>query len=71
MGAAQLANQHGHELAPSGETRACRSAWCSFTAFSKSPREKSFNTCEKMLHTLFMGLSLLALNWFLVEPNPA
>jgi hypothetical protein len=33
--------------------RACRSALCSFTAFSNSPREKSFNTCEKMLHTLY------------------
>jgi hypothetical protein len=25
------------------------------TAFSKSPRENSFNTCEKMLHTLYIG----------------
>src|SRR5665647_1372792 len=44
--------------------RACRSALCSLTAFSNSPREKSFNTCEKMLHT-FIRLSLLRLNWFL------
>ena len=50
--------------------RACRSALCSLTAFSKSPRENSFNTCEKMLHT-FIRLSLLRLNWFLPEPNPA
>ena len=50
--------------------RACRSALCSFTAFSKSPRENSLNTCEKMLHTL-IRLSLLNLNWFLVEPNPS
>ena len=34
---------------------ACRSAFCSWTALSKSPRESSFNTCEKMLHTLFIG----------------
>jgi hypothetical protein len=27
-------------------------------AFSNPPRENSFNTCEKMLHT-FIGLSLL------------
>src|SRR6266849_310040 len=31
--------------------RAWRSALCSLTAFSKFPRENSFNTCEKMLHT--------------------
>ena len=35
--------------------RACRSALCSLTACSKSPRENSFNTCEKMLHTLYIG----------------
>jgi hypothetical protein len=40
------------------------------TAFSNPPRENSFNTCEKMLHT-FIRLSLLKLNWFFVEPNPA
>src|ERR1035437_876428 len=44
--------------------RACRSALCSLTAFSNSPRENSLNTCEKMLHT-FIRLSLLRLNWFL------
>ena len=50
--------------------RMCRSAlWC-LTAFSNPPRENSFNTCEKMLHT-FIRLSLLWLNWFLVELNPA
>jgi hypothetical protein len=27
-------------------------------------------SCEKMLHT-FITLSLLWLNWFLLEPNPA
>lgn len=43
--------------------RACRSAFCSCTAFSNSPRENSFNTREKMLHT-FIRLSLLKLNWF-------
>src|SRR6266480_2192284 len=37
--------------------RACRSALCSLTAVSKSPRENSFNTCEKMLHTLYMAES--------------
>ena len=47
--------------------RACRSALCCFTAFSNPPRENNFNTCEKMLHT-FIGLSLLLLNWFLVNP---
>ncbi len=35
--------------------RACRSALCSLTAFSNSPRENSFNTCEKMLHTFYIG----------------
>jgi hypothetical protein len=50
--------------------RACRSALCCLTACSNPPRENSFNICEKMLHT-FIRLSLLLLNWFLVEPNPA
>src|SRR5580698_4589183 len=43
--------------------RACRSALCCLTAFSKLPRENNCNTCEKMLHT-FIRLSLLWLNWF-------
>src|ERR1700677_1732647 len=43
--------------------RACRSALCCVTAFSKLPRENNCNTCEKMLHT-FIRLSLLWLNWF-------
>src|ERR1700678_3079135 len=43
--------------------RACRSALCCLTAFSKLPRENNRNTCEKMLHT-FIRLSLLWLNWF-------
>ena len=49
--------------------RAWRSALCSLTPFSNSPRANNFNTCEKMLHT-FIRLSLLRLNWFLLEPNP-
>jgi len=44
--------------------RACSSTFCSLTAFSNSPRENTFNTCEKMLHT-FSRLSFLTLNWFL------
>ena len=44
--------------------RAYRSTFCSLTAFSNSPRENTFNTCEKMLHT-FSRLSFLTLNWFL------
>src|ERR1035441_7233950 len=47
----------------------CRSALCSFTAFSNSPRENSFNTCEKMLHT-FIRLSLLWLSWSFRNPIP-
>jgi len=35
--------------------RACRSVWCSFTAFSNSPRENSLSTCEKILHTLYIS----------------
>src|SRR5439155_14409556 len=50
--------------------RACRSALCSLTAVSKSPRENSFNTCEKMLHTLYMAESP-EVELVLVEPNPA
>src|ERR1019366_7854254 len=49
--------------------RACRSALCSFTDFSNSPRENSFNTCEKMLHT-FIRLSLLWLSWSFRNPIP-
>src|ERR1035441_9111885 len=69
MRPAQLAKQHRHELTPTGETRTCRSALCSFTAFSNSPRENSFNTCEKMLHT-FIRLSLLWLSWSFRNPIP-
>jgi hypothetical protein len=45
--------------------RACPSALCRLTAFSKPRRENSFNTCAKMLHT-FLRLSFLWLNWFFV-----
>jgi len=39
------------KLTPTRETpRVAARALCSLTAFSKSPRENSFNTCEKMLH---------------------
>ena len=48
--------------------RACRSALCCLTAFSNPPRENSFNTWEKMLHT-FIEVESPVVELVLAEPN--
>ena len=50
--------QHRNELAPTGEAPRVSFGLVLLDRALEPPRENSFNTCEKMLHT-FISLSLL------------
>ena len=58
MRPSHLAKQHRKELAPTGEVPRVSFGLVLPDRALEPPRENSFNTCEKMLHT-FIGLSLL------------
>src|SRR5207244_11649432 len=71
MRASQLAKQHGHELAPTGETPRVPLGLVLLDRLLELPARKQLQHLRENAAYFVHRLSLLRLNWFLVEPNSA
>src|SRR6266581_4737660 len=66
----QLAKQHGHELAPTGETPRMPLCLVVLDCFLEISARKQLQHLRENAAYFVHRLSLLRLNWFLLEPNP-
>src|SRR5271157_423170 len=71
MRASQLAKQHGHELAPTGEAPRVPLSFVLLDGLLEIPARKQLQNLRENAAYFVHRLSLLTLNWFLLEPNPA
>src|SRR5260370_21352840 len=70
MRASQLAKQHGHKLAPTGEAPRVPLGLVLLDRLLEIPARKKLQHLRKNAAYFVHRLSLLRLNWFL-KPNPA
>src|SRR6516225_416806 len=66
----QLAKQHGHKLAPTGETPRVPLCLVLLDCFLEISARKQFQHLRENAAYFVHRLSLLRSNWFLLEPNP-
>src|ERR1039458_10297645 len=71
MRLSQLAKQHGSELAPTGETPRVPFSLVLLDRLFEIPAREQLQHLRENAAYFVHRLSLLRLNWFLVEPNPA
>jgi len=71
MRPSQLAKQHGQELAPTGETPRVPLGFVLLDGLLEIAARKQLQHLRKNAAYFVHRLSLLRLNWFLLEPNPA
>jgi hypothetical protein len=71
MRPSQLAKQHGQELAPTGETPRVPLGFVLFDRLLEIPARENFQHLRENAAYFVHRLSLLTLNWFFLEPNPA
>src|ERR1035441_11117763 len=71
MRAPQLAKQHGHELAPTRETPCVPLGFVLLDRLLEIPAREQLQHLRENAAYFVHRLSLLRLNSFLLEPNPA